>query len=87
MTDWKNFDVRFLFSMSKSPRGQILKRFHWIGSGFIRGDFFSKKQISSWGYVALLEALSFDGVLTKIFSDLLIGISSRKLSEYWFKNL
>ncbi len=35
----KVFDVKFHFSMSKSPWGQVLSRFHWIGDGFIRGRF------------------------------------------------
>ena len=39
MADSKVFDVRFDFSMSKSPRGQVLSRFRWIGDGFIRVDF------------------------------------------------
>ena len=43
MADSKVFDVKFDFSMSKSPWGQILSRFHWIGDGFIRGRFFKKK--------------------------------------------
>ena len=38
----KVFDVKFHFSMSKSPWGQVLSRFHWIGDGFIRGRFFKK---------------------------------------------
>ena len=42
MADRKVFDVRFDFSMSKSPRGQVLSRFGWIGDGFIRVNF-SKK--------------------------------------------
>ena len=42
MADRKVFDVRFDFSMSKSPWGQVLSRFGWIGDGFIRVDF-SKK--------------------------------------------
>jgi len=38
VADRKVFDVRFDFSMSKSPRGQVLSRFGWIGDGFIRVD-------------------------------------------------
>ena len=44
MADSKVFDVKFDFSMSKSPRGQVLSRFGWIGDGFIRGRFFKKNQ-------------------------------------------
>ena len=42
MADWKVFDVKFESSMSKSPRGQVLSLFGWIGNGFIRGRFFKK---------------------------------------------
>ena len=40
VADSKVFDVRFGFSMSKSPRGQVLSRFRWIGDGFIRVEMF-----------------------------------------------
>ena len=49
--DLEVFDVKFDDGMSKSPRGQILSRFHCSGNGFIRVDF-SKKVfllIRSWG--------------------------------------
>ena len=39
MAESKVFDVKFDFSMSKSPRGQVLSRFGWIGDGFIRVNF------------------------------------------------
>ena len=42
MADRKVFDVKFDFSMSKSPWGQVLSRFRRIGDGFIRGRFFKK---------------------------------------------
>ena len=50
--DLEVFDVKFVSSMSKSPRGQVLSRFQWIGDGFIRGRFFKKVflLIRSWGY-------------------------------------
>ena len=35
MADSKVSDVRFDFSMSTSPRGQVLSRFRWIGDGFV----------------------------------------------------
>ena len=38
----KVFDIKFHFSMSKSPWGQVLSRFCSIGDGFIRGRFFKK---------------------------------------------
>ena len=55
MADSKVFDVKFHFSMSKSPWGQVLSRFGRIGDGFIRGQFFKKCVflIRSWGYVNL----------------------------------
>ena len=40
VADLQVFDVRFGFSMSKSPRGQVLSRFRWIGAGFIRVEIF-----------------------------------------------
>ena len=43
MADSKVFDVKFDFSMSKYPRGQVLSRFQWIGDDFIRGRFFKEK--------------------------------------------
>ena len=43
MADSKVFHVRFGFSMSKSPRGQVLSRFRWIGAGFIRIEIFKKR--------------------------------------------
>ena len=33
VADLQGFDVRFGFSMSKSPRGQVLSRFRWSGAG------------------------------------------------------
>ena len=39
MAESKVFDVKFHFSMSKSPWGQVLSRFGSIGDGFIRVDF------------------------------------------------
>ena len=42
MADLPGFDVRFGFSVSKSPRGQVLSRFRWIGAGFIRVEIFKK---------------------------------------------
>ena len=36
----KVFDVKFHFSVSKSPWGQVLSRFHWIGDGFSKIIFF-----------------------------------------------
>ena len=42
MAESKVFDVKFHFSMSKSPWGQVLSRFHWIGDGFIRGRSFKQ---------------------------------------------
>ena len=39
VADSKVFDVKFDFSMSKSPRGQVLSRFHWIGDAFARVNF------------------------------------------------
>ena len=43
VADKKVFDVRFDFSMSKSPRGQVLSRFGWIAAGFISGHVFTKE--------------------------------------------
>ena len=40
MADLQVFDVRFGFSMSKSPRGHVFSRFRWIGAGFIRVQMF-----------------------------------------------
>ena len=59
MADSKVFDVKFHFSMSKSPWGQVLSRFHWIGDGFIRGQFFKNSffVIRSWGHYILLKKL------------------------------
>ena len=58
VADLEVFDVKFDFGMSKSPRGQILTRFHWIGNGFIRGRFFNKVflLIRSWGQDGLFTA-------------------------------
>ena len=42
MAESKVFDVKFHFSMSKSPWGQVLSRFGRIGDGFIRVDFSNK---------------------------------------------
>ena len=51
VADSKVFDARFGFSMSQSPRNQVLSRFRWIGTGFIRVETFKKVflQIRSWG--------------------------------------
>ena len=55
MADRKVFDVKFDFSMSKSPRGQVLSRFGWIGDGFIRVDFFVKKKM----FLSVHEVIRF----------------------------
>ena len=41
VVDSKVFDVRFSFSMSKPPSGQVLSRFRWIGAVFIRVEIFN----------------------------------------------
>ena len=40
MADWKVVDIKFHVSMATSPRGQVLSRFGWSGTGFIRGRVF-----------------------------------------------
>ncbi len=67
MAESKVFDVKFHFSMSKSPWGQVLSRFGRIGDGFIRVDF-SKKLFFSpdqvMGGKSELEADYSDGVFS-----------------------
>ena len=53
VADLQGFEVRFGFSMSKSPRGQVLNRFRWIGAGFIRVGIFKNSFFVSNPFMGL----------------------------------
>ena len=75
MAESKVFDIRFGFSMSKSPRGQVLSRLRWIGDGFIRVDF-SKKVIFN-----LIMGLNSNGNSLQL---VLIFVKNKWFLKCWF---
>ena len=44
VADLPGFDVKFVSSMSKSPRGQVLSWFHCIGDVFIRRSSWTRRR-------------------------------------------
>ena len=57
MADRKVFDIKFDFSMLKSPRRQVLSRFGWIGERFHKGHFCKKFSLSDVSFVYSLNIL------------------------------